>query len=377
METPFIYGRLARQENFTDREQETAKLLQNFNSLTNTIIISPRRWGKSSLVENVARQALGKNSNLRICVVDLFNVKTEAEFYTALAGSIIKGTSSRWEEMAENTRRFFTKLIPRFSFSADPQNSFSLDFDYDTVLKNPDEILDLAEAVALDKNLRIMVCIDEFQNIANFTEPVAFQRKLRSHFQQHTKVGYCLYGSKRHMLLDVFTNPNMPFYNFGDIMFLEKIDTQHWLSFITSRFDATGKKIDTATAGYIVELMQNHPYYVQQLSQLSWLRTTDVCTQAIVEAAHKSLVEQFGLVFSTLAETLTGQQMNVLRAIVNGEKNLTSAAVLKKYHISSSSVVIRCKDALIEKDIIDSKVGEVTLIDPVFSWWLKNSYFAD
>ena len=376
METPFIYGRLAKQENFTDREQESARLLQNFHSLINTIIISPRRWGKSSLVDNVAQQIRNENSNLRICVVDLFNVKTEAEFYTTLAESVIKCTSSRWEEMADDVRKFFSNLVPRLSFSTDPQNSVTLDFDYDTVLKNPNEVLDLAETIAKDKNLKIMVCIDEFQNIANFTDPVSFQRKLRSHFQQHTKAGYCLYGSKRHMMLDVFTNPNMPFYNFGDLMFLEKIDTQHWLNFITSRFAETCKTIDNETAAYIVSLMQNHPYYVQQLSQLSWLRTTDVCTKAIVDAAHQSLVGQFGLVFATLAETLTSQQMNVLRAIINGEKNLTSAAVLKKYRISSSSVVIRCKEALIEKDILDSKAGEVSLIDPVFSWWLKNNYFA-
>lgn len=375
METPFVFGKLAKQNNFTDREQETQHLIRNFNSLINTIIISPRRWGKSSLVYKAAQQIMSENTNIKVCIIDLFNVKTEAEFYCAYAESIIKNTASRWEEMAENTKKFFTNLLPKFNFSADPFNSFSLNFDFDEVVKNPDEVLDLAENIAAAKGLKIVVCIDEFQNLANFSDSVAFQRKLRAHFQQHEHVSYCLYGSKRHMMLDVFTNPNMPFYNFGDLLFLEKIDTEHWIDFIVSQFKATGKTISPETATHIVELMENHPYYVQQLSQLAWLRTTDKCGNDIVDAAHNALIQQFGLVFATLIETLTSQQINYLKAVLNNEKKLTSKATLKRYNITSSSVAIRSRDALIEKDILDSKMGQLSIIDPIFGWWLKHEYF--
>ena len=80
METPFVFGKLAKQNNFTDREQETQHLIRNFNSLINTIIISPRRWGKSSLVYKAAQQIMSDNANIKVCIIDLFNVKTEAEF---------------------------------------------------------------------------------------------------------------------------------------------------------------------------------------------------------------------------------------------------------------------------------------------------------
>ena len=85
-----------------------------------------------------------------------------------------------------------------------------------------DEILDLPQAISRDSGKKMVVCIDEFQNINEYDDPLAFQRKLRSHWQKHTDVCYCLYGSKRHMLLDIFHNYNMTFYKFGDILFLER-----------------------------------------------------------------------------------------------------------------------------------------------------------
>lgn len=84
METPFIFGKIATEKNFTDREKETAELVQNFTSLNNTIIISPRRWGKSSLVNKAAKLAMAQDSNLRICYIDLFNVRSEEHFYSLL-----------------------------------------------------------------------------------------------------------------------------------------------------------------------------------------------------------------------------------------------------------------------------------------------------
>jgi len=85
--------------------------------------------------------------------------------------------------------------------------------------------------------------VDEFQNIAEFREPEYFQKKLRSHWQHHQNVAYCLYGSKRHLMLDVFTNSAKPFYKFGHFMFLNKIETPYLIDFFKSRFEDTGKTI--------------------------------------------------------------------------------------------------------------------------------------
>lgn len=376
METPFIFGKIAKARNFTDRVSETAELVNSFTSLINTIIISPRRWGKSSLVNKAAELAMERDSKLRICHIDLFNVRSEEHFYSLLAQEVITATSSRWDEAVESAKSFFSHLIPKISIGTDPSNEISIDFDWDEVRRNPDEVLDLAEKIASKKGLKIMVCIDEFQNIAEFADPDYFQKKLRSHWQKHQQVGYCLYGSKRHMMLEVFTNSSKPFYKFGNIMFLNKISTPCLVEFFKNRFAETDKKITDDACHMIATLVDNHPYYAQQLAQQSWLRTHDVCSCEIVAAAHKALMEQLSLLFVTITETLTTQQLNYLRALVAGESAISSTEVMTRYHITSATSVARSKAALIKSDILDNIAGKIYFQDPIYAYWLKSEYFA-
>ena len=375
MEAPFIFGRIATDENFTDREKETEHLVNNFESLINTVIISPRRWGKSSLVHKAADIAMQADKNLKVCTIDLFNVKTEEQFYTALARNLIQETASRWEEAVENAKKFFSRLVPKISVGAGAGSEISIDFDWEEMKSNPDEILDLPERIAEAKGVKIVVCIDEFQNIAEFEDPLFFQRRLRAHWQRHRKVRYCLYGSKRHMMMDVFTDSSMPFYKFGDIFFLTKIDTEHFIPFIIERFSSTGKSITEDACRKIIALADNHPYYVQQLSQLSWLRTSGQCDVETVVKAHLSLVEQLSLLFSNLKETLTFQQTCYLHALIAGEKAITSAETMYRYHISSATAASRSLKTLIKKDILDSKSGEISFQDPIFEYWLRYNYY--
>ena len=375
METPFIFGKIATEKNFTDRETETANLVQSFTSLINTIIISPRRWGKSSLVNKAAKLAMEQDRKLCICHVDLFNVRNEVHFYSLLAQKVIAATSTKWEEAVESAKSFFSHLMPKISIGSDPTNEVSIDFDWESIKQNPDEVLDLAEKIAKKKGVKIVICVDEFQKISEFTDPDYFQKKLRSHWQQHQNVAYCLYGSKRHMMMEVFTNSSKPFYKFGNLMFLEKIDTPCLVEFFNTRFSETGKTITEDAANLIVKLVDNHPYYAQQLAQLSWLRTKDVCDVEIVREAHAALVEQLSLLFVTITETLTTQQLNYLNALIAGEKAISSTDVMHRYQISSTTSIARSKAALIKNDILDSKAGEISFQDPIYAYWLKSEYF--
>ena len=376
MNAPFIYGRIATDKNFIDREAETTNLVWNFISLSNTIIIAPRGWGKSSLVNKAAKLAMEQDDKLRICHIDLFNVRNEERFYSLLAQKVIAATSSKWEEAVESVKSFFSHLVPKISIGSDPTNEVSIDFDWEAVKQNPDEALDLAEKIAKKKGLKIVICVDEFQNIAEFTDPDYFQKKLRSHWQQHQNVAYCLYGSKRHMMMEVFTNSSKPFYKFGDLMFLNKIDTHYLVEFFNTRFSDTGKTINEDAANLIVKLVDNHPYYAQQLAQQSWLRTKDVCTVEIVREAHAALVEQLSLLFVTITETLTTQQLNYLKALIAGEKAISSTDVMHRYKISSTTSIARSKAALIKNDILDNKAGEISFQDPIYAYWFKTEYFA-
>lgn len=376
METPFIFGKIATEKNFTDREKETADLVRNFTSLINTIIISPRRWGKSSLVNKAAKLAMNQDSRLRICHIDLFNVRDEEHFYSLLAQKVISATSTKWEDAVASAKSMFSHLVPKISIGSDPTNEVSIDFDWETVKQNPDEVLDFAEKIAQKKGLKIVICVDEFQNISEFTDADYLQKKLRSHWQRHQSVAYCLYGSKRHMMMEVFTNSSKPFYKFGNLMFLDKIDTHCLVEFFQRRFADTNKRINDDAANLIVQLVENHPYYAQQLAQQSWLRTKDVCRVEIVREAHAALVEQLSLLFVTITETLTTQQLNYLKALIAKEKAITSTDVMHRYKISSTTSIARSKAALIRNDILDNKAGEISFQDPIYAYWLKTEYFA-
>lgn len=376
MQTPFIFGRIASGEDFTDREQETAEIRDNFRSLTNTIIIAPRRWGKSSLVERAAQAAMSAEKDLRVCFVNLFNVRNEADFYAKYSNGIMKGTSSKGDEMVRTLAESFKRLTPKVVISGDNLNDVSFSLDWDDVREKPDEVLDLAEQVAVKKKLRLIVCIDEFQNVAEFEDPLFFQRTLRAHWQTHQHVAYCLYGSKLHMMTNIFSDYSMPFYKFGDIRFLGKIDTGHLVAFIMKRFGDTGKSVSESAAGRIVALAENHPYYVQQLAQMAWLRTDKDCDEEIVSNAHAALVGQLSMLFLNAVEALSQQQTCYLHALVDGGKSITSTAAMKKYGLTSATSASRARKSLLDKDVLDDLMGGLSIQDPIFAWWLKNVYFS-
>ena len=373
--TPFIFGRMAEFENFTNRHHERKQLEQNFQALINTMIISPRRWGKSSLVKRVSNDVMTKHKRLKVCHIDLYNVRSEAEFYAQLATMVIKSTSSRWEEWLKLSREFLSHLRPQISFSGDMHEDISFDVEWDKVKQSPDEIIDLAEKIAVAKDIKIVVCIDEFQSIGDFKDSLAFQRKLRSHWQKHQHVCYCLYGSKRHMLLDIFTNASMPFYRFGDIILLDKISNEQWGKFICERFLTTGKTISMKQACYLANMVDNHSYYVQQLAQQVWLRTAKVCDFEIIDTAMENVKNQLSLLFINMVDTLTARQLSFLKAVLDGVTKYSSMDILKEYSLGTSANVKRIKDALQEKEIIDISGNNIQILDPLFKYWLVHDYY--
>lgn len=378
MEAPFVYGRIADKQNFTDRKDEVALLSQNFSSLINTVIISPRRWGKTSLVNKCARLLSEKNKDILVCQVDIFNCRTEEQFYTAYANALMRVSTSAWEEFVAGVKKYLGRMAPVVSLSEGSQSyelSFGISFKENRL--SYDEILDLPQQIAKDKGKKIIVCIDEFQNINEYEDSLAFQRKLRAHWQKQTSVCYCLYGSKRHMLLDIFNDYSMPFYKFGDILFLQKIKREDWIAFISKRFADTGKQISDELCGMIADKMKNHPYYTQQLSQQTWLRTLDVCSEEIVAEAFNSLIGQLSLLFTNIIDSLTSRQISFLIAVADGIVNFSSKDVLKQYQLGTSANIKNLRKATLEKDLIDILPGNVIEIqDPAFEYWLKNGYQA-
>lgn len=374
MEVPFTFGKLVHDDDFTNRIPESKRLVSNFESSINTILISPRRWGKSSLVLKASKQISRNTKDIIICMMDLHNIRSEEQFYKLIATKVLQASASRIETILENAKSFLGRFIPNLSFSPDPGTELKLTMDWDEVKKDPDDILDLAERIAIKLKKKLVLCIDEFQNISEFEDSLGFQRKLRSHWQLHQHVSYCLYGSKRHMLMEVFSSPSMPFYKFGDLIFLEKIKEGEWISFITERFKGTGKSISNIAAESVARLCDNHPYYVQQLSQQAWLRTESICDSDTVQLAFEDLVAQLSMLFQILTDDLTSRQINLLNAIIAGEEKLTSQRVLKNYNLGTSANALKVKRSLHDKEVLDIVGKTITFNDPLYKYWLEHDY---
>jgi hypothetical protein len=375
METPFVFGKIASDKNFTDRKNETERLVSNFASSVNTIIISPRRWGKSSLVARAAEISSRKNKNIRFCFIDLNNIRTEEQFYQKLSTKVLSSSSTKTSIILENTRKFLGRFIPNITISPDPGTELKLGLDWQEVKKEPDDILNLAEKIGIKDNLKFVICIDEFQNISEFENPLFLQKKMRSHWQNQRNVSYCLYGSKRHMMMNVFTSPSMPFYKFGDTIFMTKISLDDWIPFIQKRFADTGKHIGKNEAKKIAELTDCHPYYVQQLAQQTWHRTDNSCNNEIIDESFHDLVLQLSMLFQNLTDGLSRTQFNFLKALTKNVDHLSSHEVTNLYQLGTSANVVKIKKSLINKEIIDSQGKEITFLDPLYKLWLKEYVF--
>jgi hypothetical protein len=371
---PFKYGKLVTEDFFVNRTEEITQISSLLTSKINVTLISPRRWGKSSLFFKIANDLEKKNPKIKFCFIDLFKTRNEKEFYEYFASEVIKASYSKWEERLEKAKVFFKHLIPKFSFGVDPTQEFSVSLDWEEVQKHPQEILDLPEVISKEKGIQLIICLDEFQNISHFNDSLGFQKKLRASWQTHQHCSYAIYGSKQHMMTEIFEKKSMPFYKFGEILFLAKIDNTHWSKYIVKRFKKTGKTISTKNASIIANLVDNHPYFVQQLANSIWITTVEKCTDDEIEMGLKNLLNQYDLIFSRELDGLSNLQLNLLKAIAYNEERLSSKKTIDKYNLSSSATVNRSKEALIQKEIIDTFHQKIAFLDPLFKIWFKTVY---
>lgn len=373
--SPFQFGTTVSQTSFTNRENDVEKLYNNLTQGINTMLISPRRWGKSSLVEKVILKTQKENPTIKIVSIDLFSVSSEEEFLQLFAKEVIKASSSAWQDWLEIGKNIFKQLTPTFSVGIDPIHDFSLGFDWNQLQKQKQEILELPQKIALEKNCRFIICLDEFQNLATFPEFENLEKSMRAVWQRQPEVTYCLYGSKRHMMTDIFNNASKPFYRFGDILLLPKIKREKWVSFIVERFNDTKKEISSELAERIPFLMDDHSWYVQQLAHYVWQKTEKNVSKEILLDAFQELIQVNSPLYQREIEGLSTTQLQLLKAISQKEQRLSSVETIQKYRLGTSANVVKNKGVLLKSDIIDEQNGSLNFLDPVFEKWFQKQYF--
>ena len=379
LDSPFVFGVQVEGDTFTDRREETERLKSNFIYGVNTILISPRRMGKTLLVDKVC--SLVESENIKIARIDAFGCRSENDFINAFATAVVRATSNKWEEWMENAKVFLSRFVPKISFGQDPINDFSLSLEYNISNQMAEDVLRLPEVIAQSKGYRIVVCIDEFQQIGDFKDSLAFQKKLRGIWQLQSHVSYCLYGSKKHMMEQMFQNQSYPFYRFGDFFYLSKISEEDWVKYICQRFELTGKHISEELAREICLVTDRYSSYVQQLAWFVWLRTADSseATSDDVEYGINCLLDACEPLFIQQTEDLSAYQMNFLHALANGVHNgFTQSAILKDYSLGTAANITRLKKALVDKDLIMATGPRyLEISDPILMLWLKKRVWKD
>lgn len=366
----FVFGTPVTGSNFTDRKEETKRLKANFIHGVNTILISPRRWGKSSLVRQVIHKI--DDPEIKIVYIDIFACRNPQEFYSTFASNVIRQTSSRQEEWIDNIKTFLGRFSPKFSVSLDSKVDLTLSLELLPKADDAEDILNIPEKIAQKKKCRIVVCIDEFQQIGEFKDSVHFQKILRTAWQYQQHTSYCLFGSKKHLMNELFNRVNLPFYKFGDIIFLNKISSEDWVAYIRSRFEETGKRISDRMALQICQLVENQSNYVQQLAWIVWVNTVEEATEEILENSYNEMIDHNSLLFEHMTESLSGYQLNFLKAIASGvTKGFSSQQFIKDYQLGTSANIKRIKEALLKKDLIEISRKEATIPDPIFRQWLR------
>ena len=374
MERPFVYGELAENENFVDRIEDRNQLRTFLQNGISVMLISPRRWGKSSLVRQTMKELQATDKTIRVCYIDAFSVTSVTEFLSTFASAVIEGTSSTIEKRLEDIKRFINVITPSITIKDDTLNSFSFDLKMRPIEQSIQEILRLPETIAKAKNIHIIVCIDEFQQLATLADWKSLEGKMRSEWQLQHNTTYCFYGSKRHMMMDIFGNANNPFYRFGQVLFLQKINKIYWIPYIIEGFAKTGKSISEQFAERICDTVQCHSWYVQQLSFFIWSATDSVVTEDIFREQLQMLIDTNAPMFIRDSESLTPSQIGMLAAISNGETKLNSKAVIERYTLGNQQTITRNKHRLRELDIVELQAERFIFVDAVYELWFRQQY---
>ena len=355
MNKPFSFGIPVSGDLFTDREEETRRLVANFSNGINTFILSPRRWGKTSLVKKAISLSQGKS--LKFVYMDILHCRTREDFLKVFARSVLEQTGGKME------------------LSPDSMAPFSLKLDWRDSDIPVNEILSLPERIAQKKKINIVVCIDEFQQITEFNDPVSFQALLRGTWQLHEKVSYCLFGSKKHSMQGLFDTQEKPFYKFGDILNLKTIPLEYWIPFISGKFREAGKDISAEMCMQICTTVKFNSSYIQQLSWYVFQSSGNRVGEEDLRSATDELILQCSDVFEARTQDLTNYQMRFLEAIADGvNTGFTTSHVVSKYKLGSSANAVALKKNLYEKGLIEIEGATVTFADPVMALWLKTMY---
>ena len=373
MKNPFVYGKEVTGENFCNRRNEINELCRDIENNQNVMIFSQRRFGKTSLIKEVLRKSHRKG--IIIVYADLYSVLSEEDFIRIYAEAIANSIFGKIHKKLNAIASFFRKIRPKISFNESGQPSFSIDIEKSELFPSVKDVIESLNRYITNKKKKAVVVFDEFQQLCHLKNDRII-KIIRTLTQSHKNISYIYMGSKKHLILDMFNNPNNPFYRSAKSFPLYKISDKELSKFIKKRFETTDKEISNKLIKDIILICDSHPYYIQYLCHILWEMTIDKknLDKDILDNSLKLLLERESPTYEATMDLLTIKQRKALVALSKAGPNdkVYSSDFLNRFNLGPASSFQRVMQSLIKKNLIDKESGKYFIIDVFFKKWLSN-----
>jgi AAA+ ATPase superfamily predicted ATPase len=375
----YFPSKLAKDPRFCNRLEERQLLSRNIELGRHTVLISPRRYGKSSLVHKVVADA-----KLPFASIDLFLAHDDK----AITKRIIQGISKAINQIIPVTHKALAMVQNYFSdFKVILNtNGFGVQVSHERgAVDSIEQILDSLKSLvnmAEDKKKKVLLFIDEFQDITCAENSKSIQGAIRHVAQDTSNLVFIFSGSSRHLMLELFDDKNKPLYMLCDKIFLERISSNDYIPYIQRAAVAKWKtEIDERLLRKIFILTELHAFYINLLCNELWKKTKLPKIDDVTEAWISCYEIEERRIISEL-EKLTNNQQDILKALAfNPTKEPNGQKFLKEISLSISSVRLGIK-SLLEKDMIycvrkddpmlpGIQKGEYRILDPLIAYALR------
>ena len=371
---PFVVGKYLSDSYFCDRQNETEFLRKQILNGRDVALISPRRMGKSGLIQHFFHQQDILES-FHVFFVDIYATTSLGEFVYTLGKEIfeqLKPQATVWKE------KFFQIITSfRVGCKLDPFTGMpSLDLGLGDI-QAPQTTLDEIFAYINEADKSCIIAIDEFQQIGEYAEKNV-EALLRTKIQKCNRAQFIFSGSKRHIMSNMFNSPSKPFYQSAISMGLEPLPMDVYADFAIQLFEGRGKHLEREVVESIWQRFDGYTWFVQMMmNELFALTSSDgTCQIAMIEDAHQNVIISQESSYKDMMSNLPPKQKMVLQAIAKEgvAKNITSGKFIKKYNLSSASTVQSAVKLLLKNDLLTKTDNGYRVYDFFLSDWLATVF---
>ena len=365
---PFLLTGYVSPDYFCDREQEAQKLISALQNGRNVTLISPRRMGKTGLIRHIFHQ-MEAEKQAKCYYVDLYKTDSLASLVEQLAITVLGSLDTTEKKIIKQVTTFFKSLRPLLSFdSLTGVPTFMVDVKPELAEHSLAEIFSYME----QSGQLCIIAMDEFQTIADYSEN-NMEALLRSHIQHLSSVHFIFSGSQRHVLENMFTSANRPFYQSTQIMNLYEIEEQSYYEFAKKKLETHHQELPADVFGYLYQTLAGHTWYVQMLLNRLYESGEPSISMTVIDKVLTGIVDENEATFQTFMRLVTPAQAKLLRAIARegSVQQALSQSFISQYHLGASSTVRSAIKTLIEKELVLDCQGAYQVYDRFFSLWLK------